>query len=50
MAISPFLRTDATNSLDFSKGVRLGLLCLSIGVGTVIIKIVQSLISSKLVV
>ena len=37
-------------ALDFSNGVKSGLLCLSIGVGTVIIKIVHTLRSSKLVV
>jgi hypothetical protein len=41
---------EPTASLDFSKGVKSGLLCLSIGVGTVMIKISQSLTLSMFVV
>ena len=41
---------DPIAALAFSKGLKSGFLCLSIGVGTVIIKILQSFRSLRLVV
>ena len=48
MTISPFLSKEPTQFVAFFKKLMSGCFCLSIGVGTVTMKILQSFMSSSL--